>query len=253
MTTVRFGPLLTAALASVALLAPLALVGCQQDGDEEAAPEFALTVRPPFVNRMIPGTRPLVVVEVSGGAGAEVELGATTSLDGATVTFEPARVDPTGTSVAEAWIEIPEVGGDTEFTVTISARSGATERTATVTATATPGTDDLAATATEIAQVFLDQIAATVPGLPADAADLAGGTPVAGLLVVSHYAWFTDDWEIDLSWHIMIAPDDWAELALRPRDQLTPTKAFRLTSWSTALAGGDATIDDVAPPADVTR
>ena len=76
---------------------------------------------------------------------------------------------------------------------------------------------------------------------------------MAGLLVVSHYAWFTDDAEIGLAWHIMVAPDDWAELTIRPRDQLAPTQAFRLNSWSTALAGGDIEIDAIEPPPEVTR
>lgn len=51
----------------------------------------------------------------------------------------------------------------------------------------------------------------------------------------------------------MVAPDDWAELYLRPRDSLTPTRAFRLSSWSTALGGGRVEITDVAPPAEVVR
>jgi hypothetical protein len=105
---------------------------------------------------------------------------------------------------------------------------------------------------TEIADVFLAGLDAA-EGLPADASGLTGGTPVAGLLVVSHYAWFTDDLEIGLGWHVMVPPDDWAELYVRPRSAPAPTAAFRLGSWSTALDGGDTTVTEIAPPADVTR
>ena len=51
----------------------------------------------------------------------------------------------------------------------------------------------------------------------------------------------------------MVAPDDWAELTIRPRDQLTPTHAFRLNSWSAAVAGGDIQIETVEPPPEVIR
>ena len=76
-----------------------------------------------------------------------------------------------------------------------------------ITATAVPGVDDLADTATQIADVFLAELDGSVDGLPATAGELIGGTPVANLLVVTHYAWFTDDYEIGLAWHVMVAPD----------------------------------------------
>ena len=42
--------------------------------------------------------------------------------------------------------------------------------------------------------------------------------------------------EIDLSWHVMIAPDDWARIQLRHRGtQAWPTRAFEISS----VAGHD--------------
>lgn len=70
---------------------------------------------------------------------------------------------------------------------------------------------------------------------------------------MTHYAWFTDEYEIGLAWHVMVAPDDWAELYVRPRKVLAPTVAFRLDSWSTALGGGDFTVTEIDAPAEVTR
>ena len=139
------------------------------------------------------------------------------------------------------------------FTVAVVGTNGGTQRSLDITATAVPGTDDLEEMATQIAAVFIDQLAGTVSGVPATTAALGAGTPVAGLLVVTHYAWFTDEYEIGLAWHVMVAPDDWAELYVRPRKVLAPTVAFRLDSWSTALGGGDFTVTEIDAPAEVTR
>lgn len=235
----RYLALLAAAL--------LALPGCTKSSGGSDEP-VDLGTSPQFVNRLIPGNRPLGLVSV-GGTDGEFTLQGTASLAGATVSFVPATVAAGG--VAEVWVDLPETTLDVPFTVEVNQP----DRTSTVTFSATlvPGTDDLADTAEQILAVFLEQIGGDVAGLPTTAAGLAGGTPVAGLLVVTHYAWFTDTYEIGLSWHVMIAPDDFSELYLRPRGSLVPTKAYRIDSWSTALAGGEFTMTDIAPPVEVTR
>lgn len=212
---------------------------------------FDLSSSPEFVNRLIPGRRPLGLITASGEPGVGIVLTATAMPAGATAEVVPAVIQPGG--VAEVWIDVPEVTEDIPVSVTVTGRRDGVARTVTVSATATPGFDDLEPTALDIADVFLDELAGTVPALPADRSGLTEGTPVAGLLVVSHYSWFTEDVEIGLSWHIMVAPDDWAELYVRPRDELAPTRAFRLSSWSTALAGGAVTVTEVPPPSEVTR
>lgn len=212
---------------------------------------FELRSSPQFVQRLFPGHRPLALVTASGEPGVAIELLATVVPSGASVEIEPAVIQPGG--VAEVWIDVPAVVDDVPISVTITGHRDGVARTTTVAATATPGVDDLQPTALDIADVFLEELAGQVPGLPTDRAGLTEGTPVAGLLVVSHYAWFTEDLEIGLSWHIMVAPDDWAELYVRPRDALAPTQAFRLSSWSTALSGGAYTVTEVPPPPEVVR
>lgn len=223
--------------------------GC--GGADEPPADFTLATGPEFVNRLIPGRRPLALVTATGEAGDPIGLRAETSIGGATAELQPAEISPG--QVAEVWVDLPEVSEEVAFTVTITGTSGTVERTVTVDATAVLGVDDLAATATDIAAVFIAELGGSVDGLPAGTDGLVNGTPVAGLLVVTHYAWFTDDAEIGLAWHVMVAPDDWAELTIRPRDRMAPTQAFRLTSWSTALAGGDVAIEPIAPPPEVTR
>jgi len=231
------------------VVAALALSACGGDDDQPA--DYVLSTSPEFVNRLIPGRRPLALVTATGEGTGTIRLTAVTSVAGAAADVQPANISPG--EVAEIWVDLPPVTVDVPLTVTIGGTRDDLERIVTVDATAVPGVDDLEGTAVDIAGVFIDELAGTVDALPPTTAGLVNGTPVAGLLVVTHYAWFTDEAEIGLAWHIMVAPDDWAELTIRPRGQLAPTEAYRLTSWSTALAGGDVAIDVIDPPPEVMR
>jgi hypothetical protein len=232
-----------------ALLLSCALLiaaGCGGSNGDATPPQ--LHVSPQFINRLIPGHRPLGLVSIDQGGA--VELTATVDLKGATASLEPAALDDAG--VAEVWVDLPDTDQETPFTVTVTASRDDARSSVDVAAIEAPGTDDLAPMATDIAAVYLRDLAGS-SGLPATVDELTGGTPVAGLLVVSHYAWFTDQYEIGLAWHIMIAPDDFSELYVRPRGELAPTQAWRIDSWSTALAGGSYSLTEIEPPAEVMR
>lgn len=238
---------------SIRVMCVLALAAASSAcGSDSSTPsEFTLSRSPQYVNRVIPGERPLALVTVTAQGEGEVELTATVNLDWASATVRPASL-PAG-EAAEVWVELPDTDTEAEFTVTVTGERDGLEHTVDITATAVPGIDDLADTATQIADVFLAELDGSVDGLPATASELIGGTPVANLLVVTHYAWFTDEYEIGLGWHVMIAPDDWAELYIRPRSETAPTAAYKLDSWSTALGGGEFTVTEIDPPAEVTR
>lgn len=244
-------------VASIVVVALLGWSGCGDGADDggddgPAARPFELSTSPEFVNRIIPGHRPLALVTATGDGTDVIAIDVTIDLDDALAEVQPAEIAPGG--VAEIWVEVPDVAQEVPFGVTVTGTRGTEERTVTIDATAVPGTDDLGPTAVDIAGVFIDEFAGTVDDLPSTTSELINGTPVAGLLVVSHYAWFTDTAEIGLAWHIMVAPDDWAELTIRPRGDLAPTQAFRLDSWTTALAGGTFEIDPIEPPPpEVTR
>ncbi len=241
-------------VAAVVLVFAAGLTGCGwwQSDDGGGASALQIERSPQFVNRLIPGERPLALVEVSGDAQpGRVSLIGESSIDGMAVRLEPASV--TVGEVAEVWVQVPEVDQDVPFTVTVTASRSDDQVSVAIDATAVPGVDDIADTAAQIAQVFLDAMADEVPGLPASADQLTRGTPVAGLLVVTHYSWFTPEYEVGLAWHIMVAPDDFAELSVRPRSGLTPTRAFRLGSWSTALAGRVVDVREIDPPPEATR
>lgn len=71
--------------------------------------------------------------------------------------------------------------------------------------------------------------------------------------MVSHYTFYSPDWEVGAAWHIMVPPDDFAEVYLRSRGELRPSLGFRLDSWQTALEAGDLTITEIDPPMEVVR
>jgi hypothetical protein len=49
--------------------------------------------------------------------------------------------------------------------------------------------------------------------------------------VVSHYLFVSDQWEMGVRWHIMIPPDNWAEIYLRERFvEVQPSLGFKVDS-----------------------
>lgn len=64
-------------------------------------------------------------------------------------------------------------------------------------------------------------------------------------LVVSHYLFFSEEWELHLEWHVMIAPHDWAKIDLRHRsDEVVPSAAFEISS----VSAGTTPVPIDAPP-----
>jgi hypothetical protein len=51
------------------------------------------------------------------------------------------------------------------------------------------------------------------------------------VLVVMHYMFLSENWEMYVTWHVMIPPYDWSRIYLRPRFNATaPTYAFEISS-----------------------
>lgn len=231
------------------VLVAITLAACSPAADGP----FDLVVEPEFVQGVIPGERMVLLVTVDEPeAGGPVDL-AVSSTGG---TLTPATAQVTGGAVVEITYvadPVPE-GDEVPITIAVTATRGATEQRHEVSTVVVPWEDTIADTAGEILAVFTRWLADQEPDLGITPDTPFEGTVVAPmLLVVTHYAFFGDDWELGLSWHIMVAPDDWSEVYLRPRDALSPTRAFRLTSWSTALGGGAFEIREVAPPTEVVR
>jgi hypothetical protein len=67
--------------------------------------------------------------------------------------------------------------------------------------------------------------------------EITGDTAWNGTMVsprwfeVSHYLFFSEEWEAHIEWHIMVPPYDWARIDLRHRfDELEPSYAFEISS-----------------------
>jgi hypothetical protein len=71
------------------------------------------------------------------------------------------------------------------------------------------------------------------------------------ILVVSHYLFFSEEWEMGVMWHIMIPPHDWAKIYLRHRyTHMQPQYAFEISSLSAKPPEEPYPID---PPEQVDR
>jgi hypothetical protein len=94
------------------------------------------------------------------------------------------------------------------------------------------GEDDREEYAVELRNRFVSWPATNHPELGITDVTEWNGTMVSPQwLVVSHYLFFSNDWEMHVSWHVMIPPHDWARIDLRHRfDELRPSYAFGISS-----------------------
>jgi hypothetical protein len=193
-----------------------------------------------------------VVLLVSQNDETAGEATVTAIAPGAEVTVRTPGIS--GAEVAEVSVVPEATTTETELTVTIEIATDDTTHTVTRTATVLPWEDDRAEQASEILGLFTSWLAQHRPELGVTPATQFDGTFLAPeLLVVSHYGFFNDQWEIGLSWHVMIPPDDFSEVYLRPRSGLRPTLAFRIDSWQTALDTGEYQVAEVDPVLEVVR
>jgi hypothetical protein len=239
------------------VVAALALTGCGESAapttstrprPETTALSEGLVVSPQFIQGVIPGAQVVLLVTQGDETAGTATVTATAS--GGDVMVQPSSI--TGTEVAEVTVIPTSTEGELAVTIEVSTEQG-TESISRV-ASISPWEDDRGEQAGEILDLFTPWLAETHPELGITPDSEFEGTFVAPeLLVVSHYVFFNDQWEIGVAWHVMLPPDDFSEIYLRPRSELSPTLAFRVGSWQTALDTGDYEVMDVEPPSEVTR
>lgn len=209
-----------------------------------------VTVSPEFIQGAIPGERLVLLVASTDASGSPVQVAA--EVVNGTVTVEPSTIE--GGEIAEVTV-VPD---PTDDEVTMSIEIETTQDGFTTgfsrAVDVLPWEDDRGDQAREILALFTSWLAENRPELGITPDTEFEGTFLAPqLLVVSHYGFFDEQWELGISWHVMLPPDDFAELYLRPRTDLYPSTAFRIGSWQTALDAGDADVTEVDPPAEVVR
>lgn len=226
--------------ATIVLLMLVCLTGCPCL--KPAA--FRLEVVPAQINDSIPWQRCVLLATVEetvcpGGLDGPVHIEA--SAPKAVVSVENEDILPG--QVAEITV-IPESLEDSqkqypdegrEIIAEIRATYDGVSRTIEVPVRITSEEEDLVgATAAEMRDLFIPWLAANHPELGITESTSWDGTIVTPhILIVTHYLFFSADWEMHVFWHVMIPPYDWARIELRHRfDETLPSLAFEIPSRS---------------------
>jgi len=176
----------------------------------------------------IPGQMCVFLVSVDGGIG-NVKISASTI--GSTTSIEPQAIS--SEQVSEISV-IPQKFG-TETLIVRGNRAGfQTVKTATIEVLelVVDGEDPLGVYAADIRDKFIPWLALNHPEFGITSETEWTGTIVRpGFMVVMYYLFFSEDWEMGVSWHVMIPPHDWARIYLRHRyTSVQPSYAFEVSS-----------------------
>ncbi len=202
---------------------------------------FTMDVTPAEIEDTIPGQVCvlLVTIEENDPAAEAGPVTITATANGATAVVDHGTIAEG--EVAEVSVTVlPPQSGAVEpegwpCTAVVRAERGGITREIEVPVTVTSDEEDLLApTAAEMRDRFIPWLAENRPELGIDETTVWNGTIVKPhWLVVSHYLFFSDEWEMHLSWHVMIAPYDWARIELRHRfEETLPSLAFEISSVS---------------------
>jgi len=138
--------------------------------------------------------------------------------------------------VAEVVVIPAQASIGTTVEVTVTGNRGSASDEKTVSFEVAEGEDDRQEYAGELLDKFVPWLAENHPELGITEDTAWNGTMVSPVwLVVSHYLFFSEEWEAHIYWHVMIPPYDWAKIDLRHRfDELSPSYAFEISSLDAA-------------------
>jgi hypothetical protein len=134
--------------------------------------------------------------------------------------------------VAEVWVTPAQASTGTTIEVTVTGKRGAFTDEEVITFDVVDFEEDRAPYAIELRDKFVSWLESNHPELGITKNTECNGTIVSPeWLAVSHYLFFSEEWEMHIEWHIMIPPYDWAKIDLRHRfDELEPSYAFEISS-----------------------
>jgi hypothetical protein len=230
----------------IAVIVALVVIAClpPASGEADENTTFHLNVIPETPEQIdgvdifklsIPGQRFVFLVTITD-EGQEGELPVRISAEAAGAEVVVYQEDIFEGEVAEVVVIPAQAGIGATIEVTITGNRGSERDEQVVIFEVAEGEDDRQEYAQELLDRFVSWLATNHPELGITEDTAWDGTTVSPIwLVVSHYLFFSEEWEAHISWHVMIAPHDWAKIDLRHRfDELEPSYAFEISSLDAA-------------------
>ncbi len=214
------------------------------------AQAFALKVYPDALRGdAIAGQRIVFLVTVSSNGTSPlsgVKISATAPRSAVAVTPETLSAGDVGEIAV-----IPDVAAvGTNVTLSVRAEGAGSVRMHSVNFSVLTGEDWRLDRARELRDLFVQWLQVNVPSLGITNQTQWMGTIVSPRwLIVEHYLFFSEDWEMHVYWHVMIPPYDWAKIDLRQRlTGFTPSLSYEISS-----VNGSTVAHPIAPPEQTWR
>lgn len=146
------------------------------------------------------------------------------------VTIFPQSI--TLNQVAELSVMPTQANIGKNVTITLQGERQELKQTETITVEVIEGENTLETEAASMRDKFTKWLLTNYPELGITNETVWTGTIVnPRILVVMHYIFLSEEWEMYVTWHVMIPPYDWARIYLRHRyNQTAPTYAFEISS-----------------------
>ncbi len=215
------------------IAAIIALAGLQLAcGEESENAPFNIDVVPEQLNGdSIAGQQCVFLVTISDdGQNSQLPVSISAAAPGASVIIYHGDIFVG--EIAEVVVIPAQASVGNTLTVTIAGSRGSSTDQKVADFAVAEGEDDRQEYAGELLDKFVPWLAENHPDLGIAVDTAWNGTMVSPVwLIVSHYLFFSDEWEAHIYWHVMIPPYDWAKIDLRHRfDELAPSYAFEISS-----------------------
>jgi hypothetical protein len=194
-------------------------------GQEDDGP--TLIIEPSQYSQVMAGQRCVLLVSVEGSPAT-----VTAAVNGP-ATVEPAvrDVDP-GQVVEYTVIPTSQARAGTAVELELTAERNGYRDTATMSMEVVDWVDDLEPLATELRNRFVAYLATNRPELGITSATTWTPTITKPqILVVMHYLFFSEDWEMGITWHVTVPEHAWSRMYLRHRDQFEPSIGLEIPSY----------------------
>ena len=210
-----------------------------------------IELRPSEMSDTVPDQRCVFLATVSAPDGHGREVGLSASVDGAMVTVSPLFIR--AGELAEVTVIPEEASIGQTLTLTVEARRGLSKSEASATVVVQdplPDPGGLLSRAVEVRDAFIPWLEANRPELGIDEDTVWTATVVRPhIVVVMYHLFFSEEWEMGVTWHVTVPPHDWARVYLRRRfSEVSPSRAYEISSFS---EGG--TPVEILPPEAVWR